>query len=932
MRFPVILFFLFIVTSSVAQRFGGNPSSQKWKQIDTDTVRVIFSAGQEQQAKTVAGIIHGLQQRNSNSLGSSLRKVSMVLQHRTLISNGYVGLAPFRSELYTTAPQNAFNLGAADWLSNLAIHEFRHVQQYSNFNKGLSKLAFVVLGEEGQAVANAASVPDWFFEGDAVFTETQFTRQGRGTLPKFFSAYQSLHFANRRYSYMKLRNGSLRHFVPDHYDLGYLLVAYGRNKYGNDLWQKVTNDAARFSSLIYPFQGAVKKHTGIAFEKFVNDAFDFYTSQWTQSAVSAPQWITAVQKNNVVNYQFPYLMKDGAIIALYNSYSQIPVFVKVKEDGSSEKITVRDIAIDPYFSYREGQILYTAYKPDARWGNVEYHSLKLLDLNSRGLKTIKTKTRLFSPDLSTDKTKVLAVAMDESGGSALIRMNISDSHMDTVSSKKDELYSYPRFSKDDRAVYVVVRKKNGDMGIIWNDLHGSNETREILKPTNRIIGFLQLQGDTLLFSTTHEGRDELWAFIDNSQHTSPYRLASYPTGVYQGVLNKDGKVIASTFTADGYRLASFQPLWEKVNVTDALKPLYIGETIQRSITGASLQASDDYPVTKYQKSFRLLNIHSWRPYYDRPEYSFTLYGQNVLNTLSSELAYTYNENEKSHRISYDGVYGATYLQPVFGTSQTWQRSVRLNRDTTLQWNEWQAYAGLRLPFNFTEGKQFRNLTFQATLNRNTVSWTGIAKNLLRDASFNYIDIRMIYAGQIQRAVQHIFPRWGQNIQTRYRQTLGSDKAWQMLVSGTLYLPGLHRNHNLVLTGAIQRRDTLNRYNFSDNFPFSRGYTAINLPRMYKLGVNYHFPIAYPDWGFGQLVYFQRVRLNAFYDLSIGKSLRTGRRFNFGSVGGELFFDTRWWNQEPVTFGLRYSNLLDQQLVGGVRSHYWEIILPVALFR
>ncbi|MBW0161629.1 MAG: hypothetical protein KXJ51_09585, partial [Sediminibacterium sp.] len=843
MRSLVALFFLFLTSFSFAQRFGGNPLSQKWKQIDTDTVRVVFPAGHEQQAVNIASIIHGLQQRNSNSLGNSLRKVSMVLQHRTLISNGYVGLAPFRSELYTTAPQNAFNLGAADWLSNLAIHEFRHVQQYSNFNKGLSKLASLILGEEGQAVANATSIPDWFFEGDAVYTETQYTRQGRGSLPKFFSAYQSLHFANKQYSYMKLRNGSFRHFVPDHYDLGYLLVAYGRKKYGNDIWQKVTDDAAKFKPLIYPFQGAVKKHTGITFPTFVNDALNFYRSQWI-SVSSEPKWITGIEKNNVINYQFPYLMEDGSIITLYNSYSQIPVFLKVKEDGSSEKIAVRDIAIDPYFSYRDQHILYTAYQPDVRWGNVEHHSLKLLDLNTGTLKTIKTQTRLFSPDLSTDKTKFVAVAMDESGGSTLIRTHLSDIQSDTILTQKDIVYSYPRFSKNDQGLYVVERKKNGDMGIIWSDFTGQ-QSREILKPTNRIIGFLQIQGDTLLFSTTHAGRDELWAIIDRPDHPDPYRVASFPTGVYQGVINREGKVIASAFTVDGYRLASFQPLWEKVKNQDALQPLYIDHSIQQSVMGSALQVAGNYPVTNYKKSFRLLNIHSWRPYYDRPEYSFTLYGQNVLNTFSSELAYTFNENERSHRISYDGAYGGTYLQPVFGVSQTWQRSVRLNRDTLLQWNLWEAYAGLRLPFNLTGGKQFRNLTLQATLNRSAVSWTGIAKNIFRDANFNYVDLRLLYAGQIQRAVQHIFPRWGQSFQTRYRQTLGDTRAWQMLVSGTLYLPGLHRNHNLVLTGAIQSRDTLTQFNFSDNFPFSRGYTAINLPRMYKLGVNYHFPMAYP---------------------------------------------------------------------------------------
>lgn len=931
MRFLFVLLLFASFTCLHAQRFGGNPAPQKWKQINTDTVRVIFSAAQEKQAQTIAAIVHGLQQKNANSLGTRLRKVSMVLQHRSLIANAYVGLAPFRSELYTTAPQNAFGLGAVDWVTNLAIHEFRHVQQYSNFNKGLSKLASVILGEEGQAVANAASIPDWFFEGDAVYAETMFTRQGRGSLPQFFSAYQSIYQSGKQYSYMKLRNGSFRNFVPDHYDLGYLLVAYGRKQYGNDIWQKVTNDAVRFKPLLYPFQGAVKKHTGISFTKFVDDALGYYQNQWKQIATPTPEWITPVKKNNVVNYQFPYLMEDGSVLTLQNSYSQIPAFTKVRMDGTVERISVRDIAIDPYFTYRNHQIVYTSYQPDARWANVENHLLKLLDIKTGTVKTLQSKTRLFSPDLSADKQSVLAVDVHSTGGSTVVRLNTENGSVDSIIAHPDHIYSYPRFADHNNGFYVVERTKNGNMGISWNDFTGKQQ-RRILAPTNRVIGFLQLKGDTLLFSTTHAGKDELWAIIDEGHYTTPYRLAAYVTGIYQGIINKEGKVIASVFTADGYRIAAFEPLWEKIPNKDELMPLYAGSAMPTSVIAELSSQTHSFQVSDYKKSFRLLNIHSWRPYYDRPEYSFTLYGQNVLNTFSSELAYTFNENEKSHKLSYDGAYGATYLQPVFGASQTWDRTARLNRDTLLHWNEWLAYAGLRLPFNFTEGKQFRNLTLQATLNRNTVQWTGIAKNFLRDAGFTYIDLRMVYAGQIQRAVQQIFPRWGQSFQTRYRKTLGSTKTWQMLVSGALFLPGFSLTHNLVLTGAIQSRDTLNQYGFSDNFPFSRGYRAVNFPRMYKLGVNYHFPVAYPDWGFGQLVYFQRIRLNAFYDLSVAKSLRTGRQFHFGTLGGELFFDTRWWNQEPVSFGFRFSRLLDQEFSGRTKANYWEIILPVSLFR
>lgn len=933
MRFVILwlLVFLYSVQLS-AQRFGGNPSSQRWKQIDTDTVRVIFPAGNEQQAQKIARIVHGLQQNNHNSLGQELRKVSMVLQHRSLFSNAYVGLAPFRSEFYTTAPQNAFELGAFDWVSNLAIHEYRHVQQYGNFKKGVSKLASVILGEEGQAVANAASIPDWFFEGDAVYSETLLTQQGRGKLPEFFNGYQSLYRSGKQYSYMKLRNGSLRHFVPNHYDLGYLLVAYGYKQYGNDIWQKITHDAARFKPLIYPFQGAVKKHTGVSFNQFVHEAMDYYRSQWKTAAAEEPQWVTPTEKNNVVNYRYPYLMEDGAMLVLQNSYTQVPYFTKVLSDGSTEKIRVRDIAIDPYFTYKSNKIVYTGYQPDVRWGNVENNTLKIFDLSTKEERVLRTGTRLFSPDLSTDLQKVVAVDMHKDGGSSIVSVHVATGKTDTVFSSGQMVFSYPRFAGNHHDFYAVYRLPGGQMGINWYNSSATVQ-RTILASSNRVIGYLQKQGDTLLFTATHQGRDELWAVVDDGEKVKgPFKLAGYPTGIYQAVL-KEGKLIGSVFTVDGFRLASFDPMWNAVRLEHQMLPLFTDKSI--NATGFDFVerlTPRNFEVTSYKRLKKFVNIHSWRPYYDRPEYSFTLYGENVLNTFLTELAYTYNENEQSHQLGADFAYGGSYIQRIFGASSTYNRSARLNQDTLLHWEEQTAYAGLRLPFNLTSGRKYRSLVLQTTFNINGVKWTGIAKNLLKDRTVHYLDFSASYSAQSQRALRQIFPRWGRVLTARYRTAVGRTDARQMLLSGAIYLPGLGATHNLVLTGAIHSRDTLNQYFFSDNFPFSRGYRSVNFPRAYKIGVNYHFPLLYPDWGFGQLVYFQRVRMNVFYDQSVGKSLRTGRRFHFGTVGGEMMFDTKWWNQEPVSFGLRYSRLLDRQFSGPTEANYWEIILPVALFR
>ena len=102
--------------------------------------------------------------------------------------------------------------------------------------------------------------------------------------------------------------------------------------------------------------------------------------------------------------------------------------------------------------------------------------------------------------------------------------------------------------------------------------------------------------------------------------------------------------------------------------------------------------------------------------------------------------------------------------------------------------------------------------------------------------------------------------------------------------------------------------------------------------MLKLGVNYHFPLFYPDWGFGSIVYFLRVRANAFYDFTRIKDYNQNRVLvsrDLRSFGGEVYFDTKWWNQQPISFGFRYSRLQDAALQG-LSPNQWEFVLPVSL--
>jgi hypothetical protein len=106
-----------------AQIFGGNPPSIKWKQINTPASRVIFPTGLDSIATRISNIISFIKKPTESTIGCRSRKINLVLQNQTTISNAYVGLGPFRSEFLMTPDQNSFELGSLPWPDQLTIHE-----------------------------------------------------------------------------------------------------------------------------------------------------------------------------------------------------------------------------------------------------------------------------------------------------------------------------------------------------------------------------------------------------------------------------------------------------------------------------------------------------------------------------------------------------------------------------------------------------------------------------------------------------------------------------------------------------------------------------------------------------------------------------------------------------------------------------------------
>ncbi|MBL0335205.1 MAG: hypothetical protein IPP73_07785 [Chitinophagaceae bacterium] len=930
MKSPLIILLLLLSATGQAQVFGGTPPEQKWKQINTDTVRVIYPTGLDSQANRISSIVHYLAAVKPFSLGNELHKVNIVLQHQTVIPNGYVAMGPYRSEFFLTPVFNNFQEGSIGWADQLAVHEYRHVQQFNNFRQGISKTMKFLFGEDGYTLAVNAAIPEWFYEGDAVYQETAVTGQGRGRLPLFMNVFPALWQSGKKYTWMKLRNGSFKDFVPNHYYLGYLLVNYGREKYGPEFWTKVTKDASAFKGLLYPFQVAVKKYSGVEYKTFLQQAFDWYKSKTERTASTREDFLFPVNKKTVTSYQFPYRAGSDSIIYLKQRYDKRAAFYLHDKDGE-HKIAVKDISIDDQYSYRNGKIVYASYTSDPRWRWRDYSVITVLDTKTGEQKQITARSKYFTPDISEDGQQVAAVYAGTDGKSAIRILNATTGEvLGAITDPGVSLFTDPKFA-DDHTLVTALRYPDGRMALALADI--PTKTIKTITPVSfHVVGYPSVSNGYVFFTAGYSGNDELYAVRLSDQQV--FNITQDKQGSY--FVNASGNQLTwSAFTAEGYQLK--KSVIDPAAWTAISRQQIENYTAKFPVSHASVYNNllcEKLPVrqfasTRYKKSTRLLNFHSWRPYYSDPVFTFSVYGENVLNTMQTELYYSYNQNEKLSSVGFTTVFGGLFPYLQAGSELSFNRDAAVGNKTRT-WNQLDSRIGFSIPISYAKGKTYRQFSagsFYVLRNEFNKGYYGDSAG---NTSFSYLQHFISGSRQIEMAAQHIYPRLGISYSLNHRHAITRFTGYQFIGSAAVFLPGIMPAHSIVLTGSFQQRDTLSQISFSDRFAYSRGYTGRYFSRMWRMSANYHFPLLYPDWGFANLLYIQRIRLNAFYDFTkvYSKDKLTTR--DQRSAGIEFYADTKWWNQYPLTFGFRISRLLDTDQFDGFKGTIFEFILPVSI--
>ena len=330
-RFAAILFllgFLFFGGKPARAQYyswGADAAALRWKHLRTEDVRVVFPDTASALAHRTLYYIQAVRPTITHGFSHPPLKIPFVLHTENFQSNGLVMWMPKRIEFLTTPSVDSYSM---PWVKQLVAHEYRHAVQYNNLNRGLIRILSYLIGQQGSTVG-LLFMPLWALEGDAVMNETEMSSYGRGRQPRFTIEYRALGYeVLRRRNCDKWFCGSFRDFVPDHYQMGYQMVAYGYDRYGDGIWDKTLRYGVRNAYMLtFSTSVALRKFYGTGEGILFRDAFADLNRFWDSlpKVTDSGRTLTPLPEKNYTTYTHPVSLNDKRTsTALRGSLRSIP--------------------------------------------------------------------------------------------------------------------------------------------------------------------------------------------------------------------------------------------------------------------------------------------------------------------------------------------------------------------------------------------------------------------------------------------------------------------------------------------------------------------------------------------------------------------------------------------------------------------------------
>lgn len=917
---------------------GEPPASITWKKIETNHFKIVFPERMYQHANRYANLLEYYKQGSDLTQTNKIRKMPVLIHSSSVISNGYVTWTPKRMEIVATPPQDSY---AQDWLSQLAIHEYRHVAQINGLNKGFTRILSFFTGQIAVGISSAM-IPAWLYEGDAVYTETRLSNTGRGRLPGFEMPIRTLTIENSEpYCYDKSVFGSYKDFVPDHYHYGYQIVSYAQSRFGSELWPKAFEYTGKNMYLISPLAVYLKSNYSITKSKLYNMSMDSikYLYNNSMEQIIYTKYSNIIVRNNkeYTNYTIPQFIKRNKIVALKSSIDHLDKLVIIDSTGHEQEIITTGLTWGNSLSASDRYIVWNESVRDIRWRRRDYSEIRILDLSTGKVRSLKKRTRYFSPVISADEKYIAAVETDPSNQNYLVLLDLVKGNViKRIAVPENNALQTPHWTGTNSVVAIAVSDK-GDKIVeinlkseIWKTIlpYTWHQVAEPLRYKNYII-----------FRGTYSGIDNIFAV--NISTKNLFQVTSSRYGTRYPAINRDStRLIYSDYTVKGFDIVEIPidtSLWNPVETSERPSGIWFDEEDEVELNELYLNApKQQYETKPFRKTLNFFGFHSWLPFYTdfsdnlnieelKISPGVMLFSQNLLSTSILTMGYTFKQGVHILKpvLRWSGWY------PVFEASaQFSSNSENSTVGDTDDFSNFVSNASYKLktylPLTFTRGEFIKQLQPCVEYQHTNTSYS---VNGSTRKGIDYMHFRMYLSIYKRLSHRDLYPRLGSFLAISYTNTpLNKNQFGELYtLELNLFFPGIGAHHHLFINTGLQKQFLQDYYLPLNRLSFPRGYSSSVSRFLSVFAVNYAFPLFYPDLSIESILYVKRIKTNLFFDYLYGIDVVEYRQEgnirytgNYHSLGIELtadFHPLRFIF--PISAGIRigYMPLKKEEFIG-----------------
>ncbi|MGE4568928.1 MAG: hypothetical protein AB7C90_07070, partial [Bacteroidales bacterium] len=880
----LLLFFLFSSASAQFALPGRLPARIAFSQQASPHFKVVYP---EELSQLPSQLLQWLEQAyllDTPALIRPLRPVSVWVNPYEIRSNGRVVWAPRRIELFSTPPQSQ---EPGSWISHLAVHEFRHVVQMENLNRGPIRLLSLLTGQQATGLA-ASLLPLWYLEGEAVAAETAFFPSARGVLPSFARVERTAWLSEhpKPPGYFASMLGSYRVGTPGPYAMGYSMVT----AIGHSFGATPLAEAARFTALrpylLTPFSRGLRQSTGL----------------------SAPQWHAEVGRriretsplppdsaftpfvrknrrthNSYTHFVSPLWALDSLIVVQRHGIEHLREFMILESDGSFRSLLKPSPSGGERNSAGGSLLAFTEFLTHPRWEGKTLSVVALYDFHLQKKQRLLHPFPLFSPILSSDGSRLAAVETDADNLHTLVVFSLPEGSVSgRFPAPHREQIQFPVWYADERYLAAILNDDRGARVARLDPESGQWET--LFNLGFKRITDLASQGFSLFFTADF---GEVTNICLYKQGWRGFRqLTRSRFGAAFPMPDPSGKrLLYADYTPLGFDIAQIDLDERVLPFADTLSegvfpvPRSLGQPI---LPESPVQLSPSRP---YHKAHHLFNLHSWAPFYydyheldtDDPSIQpgFVMVSQNLTGSLTSMVGASFNTDPVFHtRFTYRGWFPV--VEGEFDAGGYQQHSRVPQSDIPERGTRYRLSSRIYIPLLFPLGRG----AFQPVPSAEMVYANDLLR--LRDGTFHegvsYVKGSM-QATYFRYASQaHLAPPFGISARVRWldapfmREGVGT--LWAL--DSRLWLPGMAHLHSTQLTFGWQRQ-SINSSLFASEIDFPRGYHPYPSVGLTRFLAEYAFPWAYPDWEVGAFLFVKRLRSSLFADFGRNEG------FTFGSL-------------------------------------------------